>query len=312
MRIKSSIMIGVLVSVMTLCAAFADSVVTSKSYVDAQDALKQNKIPAKDPGTLVMYNGIDENNQTIFANMGVAPYIDCVDAEGSGCIYNSDRHVPTAGAVISAIENVYHVMESSFNNIPDIPDVSNFQTKIPNAGTGMLVVYDGVDEDNQTQFTGKYVRNQFDCGYLDGQGCSGEYNRTDIPNMSAVAYILDELYSAVQESQGALLNNIHSGTPGAIVTYDGEGVYFGERAILDRQYYDAVDNSDNIPTAGAVAAAVQTIGNQPISVMECANADCTLWNISQRTVLSPNNNAPYSGSAFVNPADYTGYTPYNP
>lgn len=309
MRIKSSIMIGVLVSVMTLCAAFADSVVTSKSYVDAQDALKQNKIPAKETGTLVLYNGIDENNQTIFANMGVAPYIDCVDAEGNGCVYYNERYVPTAGAVISAIENVYHVMESSFNNIPDIPDASNFQTKIPNPGSGMLVVYDGVDEDNQTQFTGKYVMNQFDCGYIDGQGCSAEYNKTDIPNMNAVAMILDELYSAVQDAHGVLLDSVNNGTPGAIVTY-GAGSSLDERAILDGQY--EASKSDNIPTAGAVAAAVQTIGNQPISVMECANPECTLWNISQRTVLSPNNNAPYSGSAFVNPADYTGYTPSNP
>ncbi len=57
MRIKSSVMIGVLVSVMTLCAAFADSVVTSKSYVDAQDALKQDKITAGTRGSVVTYAG---------------------------------------------------------------------------------------------------------------------------------------------------------------------------------------------------------------------------------------------------------------
>ncbi len=313
MRIKSSIMLGILLSFMTLCAVRADNLLTSKSYVDAQDALKQNKITAAgDPNNL--QGGDSIVTRTRSPGDVAEVWIAYSNEEMFGAYDGTSLHptsVPLSGVVAENLVNLYDRMTELETNLAPVMDPLNtkFQTKIPNPGSGMLVVYDGIDEDNQTQFTGKYVRNQFDCGYIDGQGCSAEYNRTDIPNMSAVAYILDELYSAVQETQGALLNSINNGTPGAIVTY-GVGSSLDERAILDGQY--AAGNSDNIPTAGAVAAAVQTIGNQPISVMECANPECTLWNISQRTVLSPNNNAPYSGSAFVNPADYTGYTPSNP
>lgn len=295
MRIKSSVMIGVLVSVMTLCAAFADSVVTSKSYVDAQDALKQNKITAAgDPNNLQGGSSIVTRTETP-GNVAEV-WIAYSNEEMWGAYDGSSLHptsVPLSGVVAENLFNLdVRIAEVETNLSPVIdPLNTNFQTKIP-ALSG-VVTYNGVDANGQTQF-----------GQLDVYWPENPYNAgTDADKLATMGAVMASM--AASGSQPAL-----SGTEGAIVTYGASAGETGERAILNGQY--AAGNSDNIPTAGAVAAAVQTIGNQAISVMECANPECTLWNISQRTVLSPNTDSPYTGSAFVNPNDYTGYTPYNP
>lgn len=297
MRIKSSIMIGVLVSVMTLCAAFADSVVTSKSYVDAQDALKQNKITAAgDPNNV--QGGSSIVTRTEAPGNVAEVWIAYSNEEMWGAYDGTSLHptsVPLSGVVA---ENLFdldvRITEVETNLSPVIDPLNTvFQTKIPSLSG--VVTYNGVDADGQSQF------GQLDVYQPDPEN---PYNAgTDADKLATMGAVMASM--AASGSQPAL-----SGTEGAIVTYGASAGATGERAILDGQY--AENKSAHIPTAGAVAAAVQTIGNQPISVMECANPECTLWNISQRTVLSPNNNAPYSGSAFVNPDDYTGYTPSNP
>lgn len=297
MRIKSSIMIGVLVSVMTLCAAFADSVVTSKSYVDAQDALKQNKITAAgDPNNV--QGGSSIVTRTEAPGNVAEVWIAYSNEEMWGAYDGTSLHptsVPLSGVVA---ENLFdldvRITEVETNLSPVIDPLNTvFQTKIPSLSG--VVTYNGVDADGQSQF------GQLDVYQPDPEN---PYNAgTDADKLATMGAVMASM--AASGSQPAL-----SGTEGAIVTYGASAGATGERAILDGQY--EASKSAHIPTAGAVAAAVQTIGNQPISVMECANPECTLWNISQRTVLSPNNNAPYSGSAFVNPDDYTGYTPSNP
>ncbi|MBO4700794.1 MAG: hypothetical protein J5620_03550 [Alphaproteobacteria bacterium] len=292
MRIRSSIMLGILLSFMVLCAVRADSTVTSKSYVDSRDALKQDKISAAGD----FYNpqgGSSIVTRTETPGALAELWIAYTNEDMFGTIYGTATHsdsVPTSFVVAENFANLFQRVENVENTIPY---VDNFQTRIPARETGAVVVYNGVDGNGQTQF-----------GELAVFPADDTYNAgTDADKLATMGAVMASM--AASGSQPAL-----SGTGGAIVTYGASVGETDERAILNGQY--EASKSAHIPTAGAVAAAVQTIGNQPISVMECANPECTLWNISQRTVLSPNNNAPYSGSAFVNPNDYTGYTPYNP
>ena len=103
MNTKSYIFAGIIAAI-TMGNAYAtgENTVTSKSYVDAQDALKQDKITAKTTGNVVTYNGT-ENGQTKFDEVGIY---------NGGAQYNSSTDsgkLITAGTVAnmaSAIESI--------------------------------------------------------------------------------------------------------------------------------------------------------------------------------------------------------------
>ena len=81
---KTLIFAGIIAAI-TMANAYAtgENTVTSKSYVDAQDALKQDKITAKTTGNVVTYNGT-RNGQTQFDEVGIynggAQYNESTDA----------------------------------------------------------------------------------------------------------------------------------------------------------------------------------------------------------------------------------------
>ena len=103
MKTKSYILAGIIAAI-TMGNAYAtgENTVTSKSYVDARDELKQDKITAKTAGNVVTYNGT-ENGQTQFDEVGIY--------NGSSQ-YNSSTDsgkLITAGTVANmaaAIENI--------------------------------------------------------------------------------------------------------------------------------------------------------------------------------------------------------------
>ena len=71
MSTKSYIFAGIIAAISATNAfATGENTVTSKSYVDAQDALKQDKITSKTTGNVVTYNGTDANGQTQFDELG--------------------------------------------------------------------------------------------------------------------------------------------------------------------------------------------------------------------------------------------------
>ena len=86
--------------------ATGENTVTSKSYVDAQDALKQDKITAKTTGNVVTYNGTS-NGQTQFDEVGIY---------NGGSQYNESTD---AGKLITAgtVANMAETIESI--TIPD-------------------------------------------------------------------------------------------------------------------------------------------------------------------------------------------------
>ena len=61
---------GAFASILTINSVMADTVVTSRNYVDTQDALKQDKITAGTTGSVVTYNGA-QNGQTQFSERAI-------------------------------------------------------------------------------------------------------------------------------------------------------------------------------------------------------------------------------------------------
>ncbi len=310
MRIKSSVMLGILLSFMTLCAVRADSIVTSKSYVDAQDALKQNKITAAgDPNNLQGGSSIVTRTETPGDVAEV--WIAYSNEEMFGAYEGTSLH-PTSVPLSSVVaENLFNldvrITEVETNLSPVIDPLNTvFQTKIP-ALSG-VVTYNGIDANGQSQF-GQLDVYQPDPG--------NPYNAgTDADKLATMGAVMASMASS--GSQPAL-----SGTNGAIVTYGNAPGVTGERKILSGWYEPFVPggtagNGDHLVDAQSVMGVVYTIGNRPISVMECADGEnvsdenCMLWHISQRHVLSWPTGYSHSSYPFINSSEFPSYEPYNP
>jgi hypothetical protein len=99
---KSLIFAGIFVAITSSSFATGENTVTSKSYVDAQDALKQDKITAKTTGNVVTYNGTGANGQTQFDERGI------FDGDADYTDNDADSLI-TAGVVAdfaSAVESI--------------------------------------------------------------------------------------------------------------------------------------------------------------------------------------------------------------
>ena len=300
MRIKSSVMLGILLSFMTLCAVRADNLLTSKAYVDARDALKQDKISAAgDYYNLQGGSSIVTRTETPGALAEL--WIAYTNEDMFGTIYGTATHsdsVPTSFVVAENFADLFQRVENVENTISY---VDNFQTRIPARETGAVVVYNGVDGNGQTQFSGLAVFPADDT-----------YNAgTDADKLATMGAVMASM--AASGSQPAL-----SGTGGAVVTYGNAPGVTGERLILDNMYqYDPDSNAEKFVTAGQIYNTVNYIGSRPISVMECTDPfasddECLLWHISQRSVLSTRENYFYQVAPFIRTDEYPSYVPYNP
>ena len=82
--------------------ATGENIMTSKSYVDAMDATKQDAITAGTEGSVVTYDGEDENGQAQFSERGIY--------DGSSTYTNNDAdELITAGTVhnfAAAVESI--------------------------------------------------------------------------------------------------------------------------------------------------------------------------------------------------------------
>lgn len=305
MRIKSSVMLGILLSFMTLCAVRADSIVTSKSYVDAQDALKQNKIPAGTTGNVVTYNG-ESNGQAQFDELAVFP------ASGTYNAGTDADKLATMGAVMASM--------ASSGSQPALSGTN-----------GAIVIY---GEEPGVTYE-KLITSTVDCVFGMGDGC-GYVGNEYIPDAAAVHDALHNVWMGIDDIQMNMSNleiglaglidtknPLLDGTNGAVVTYTDTPGVTGERKILSEWYEpfvpgETAGNGDHLVDAQSVMGVVNTIGNRPISVMECADGEnvsdenCMLWHISQRRVLSWPSNYSYSSYPFINSSAFPSYEPYNP
>ncbi len=132
---KSLIFAGIFAAITTSSFATGENTVTSKSYVDAQDALKQDKITAKTTGNVVTYNGTDANGQAQFSEKGI------YDDSNTYNDTNDSEKLITAGTVAnmaSAIESIT-IPDNKLTcyNSPDCTlwTISNGTTALTAAGT---------------------------------------------------------------------------------------------------------------------------------------------------------------------------------
>ncbi len=128
---KSLIFAGIFAAILGNNAfATGENTVTSKSYVDAQDALKQDKITAKTSGNVVTYNGTS-NGQTQFDERGIFDYDTSGEWDENGEYQLANGHegdLMTAGDVVSDINNIYNEVTSVNNQIININNQLNGQT----------------------------------------------------------------------------------------------------------------------------------------------------------------------------------------
>lgn len=103
MKHTTFVLVGLLTMVISSPVfAVGENTVTSKSYVDAQDALKQDAIPEGTEGSVVIYDGTDENGQTQFDEVGIY--------DGSASYTNADADKLVTAEVVhdfaAAVENI--------------------------------------------------------------------------------------------------------------------------------------------------------------------------------------------------------------
>ncbi|MBQ6736332.1 MAG: hypothetical protein IJQ90_02490 [Alphaproteobacteria bacterium] len=128
---SKTLFIGAIASVLTINSVLADTIVTSRGYVDAADALKQDKITAGTTGNVVLYNGTS-NGQTQFSERaiydGTNDYNSSTDA----------NKLITAGAVDGMVGDVYDYVDDEISNIPT--------PELPTGTAGNVVTYDSNGE----------------------------------------------------------------------------------------------------------------------------------------------------------------------
>ena len=91
--------------------ATGENTVTSKSYVDAQDALKQDAITAKTTGNVVTYNGT-QNGQAQFDERAIFDRNTGWDYENEVISKGHEGDLMTAGDVLPNITDIYSSIDA--------------------------------------------------------------------------------------------------------------------------------------------------------------------------------------------------------
>ncbi len=108
---KQALFIGAIASILTINSVLADTVVTSRNYVDTQDALKQDKITAGTTGSVVTYNGA-QNGQTQFSERGI------FNPETDFDFNNNEVATGHEGDLVTA--DIYPAVGHMYNQVGDI------------------------------------------------------------------------------------------------------------------------------------------------------------------------------------------------
>ena len=178
------LLFGAIASVLTINSVLADTIVTSRGYVDAQDALKQDKITAGTTGNVVLYNGTS-NGQTQFTGRaiydGTNDYDETTDA----------NKLITAGAVSTMTPNLptgnsgYAVLYDSNGDIGGEFGIDyNGGSWFDSEGGAMVPVgdYNGIGNHDEELLTVKALR----VNLTDDLSTRGDHGDGAIPTASSV------------------------------------------------------------------------------------------------------------------------------
>ena len=114
--IKKSFLLGTIASVIAINSVFADTIVTSKSYVDNRDALKQDKITAGTTGNVVTYNGT-QNGQAQFSERAIFDPETNFDYENNEVATGHEGDLVTADSIFPAMGNLYQSQTGPENTV---------------------------------------------------------------------------------------------------------------------------------------------------------------------------------------------------
>ncbi len=264
--IKKPLFIGAIASIIAINSVFANTIVTSQTYVDNADALKQDKITAGTTGNVVLYNGT-QNGQTQFSERaiydGTNDYDETTDA----------NKLITAGAV------------------------NTMAPELPTGTRGYAVLYDenGDIGDGMTILsdTANFLSGEspYDMGSDERALLTQNvlwYNTDESLNLSGSPSGHYNVYPTASGVKGFAQSKIPAGTLGSVVIYDGTqmvGGYpeakFTERAIT----YSVTQDSGNLITSGGVYTAISAKQNKMTCTRWIDNAahtdaNCLLWSMA--------------------------------
>ena len=113
--IKKSFLLGAIASIIAINSVFADTIVTSQSYVDNRDALKQDKITAGTTGNVVTYNGT-QNGQAQFSERAIFDPATGFD-ENQEVVSGHEGDLVTAESIFPAVGNLYQSQTGPENTV---------------------------------------------------------------------------------------------------------------------------------------------------------------------------------------------------
>ncbi len=114
---KKLFLFGTIASVIAINSVFADTIVTSQSYVDNRDALKQDKITAGTTGNVVTYNGT-QNGQAQFSERAIFDPDTNFDYENNEVATGHEGDLVTAESIFPAMGSLYQQIEQVTNDLP--------------------------------------------------------------------------------------------------------------------------------------------------------------------------------------------------
>lgn len=121
MRI-SILTFGAIASIIAINSVFADTIVTSQSYVDNHDALKQDKITAGTTGNVVTYNGT-QNGQAQFSERAIFDPATGFD-ENDKVISGHEGDLVTADSIFPDVSNLYQQIRQAYQQIEQATNLS--------------------------------------------------------------------------------------------------------------------------------------------------------------------------------------------
>ena len=113
---KKSLLFGAIASIIAINSVFADTTVTSKTYVDNHDALKQDKITAGTTGNVVTYNGT-QNGQAQFSERAIFDPETNFDYENNEVATGHEGDLVTAESIFPAVGNLYQSQTGPENTV---------------------------------------------------------------------------------------------------------------------------------------------------------------------------------------------------
>ena len=137
---------GAIASVLTINSVMADTVVTSRNYVDTQDALKQDKITAGTTGSVVTYNGT-QNGQAQFSERAIFDPNTNFDFENNEVATGHEGDLLDAGSIFPDLVRMSNDIQDIQDNMPIMPTGERDTVVMYNGPGGQIGgergIYDG-------------------------------------------------------------------------------------------------------------------------------------------------------------------------